>query len=411
MAETAASRGGSTRGWFGFLLVTLSLVVEGFDLQAANFAGPSIIEDFGIAKAELGPLLSASLFAVLFGAIFLAPLGDRHGRRAIIIWCCAAYGLISLVSAAATGLTQLIALRFLIGIGLGAVLPNALALAGEFAPEKLLAAAAGLVGIGITFGGTVAGATAAILFKLGHDWRAVFVVAGLLPLAIAALLWLALPESPAFLRSSLQERQAHKRGSVALLLTPQERARTLAIWLSFMLVLMVAYLMTGWIPLVIREQGFSTETATWLATASHGGGVIGGVVASFALARRQWPVVAVFAGMGALMMLLLALRPWDAGALTGLLILQGFFTVGTQNGLNGATGATYPPAMRTLGLGWALGLGRVGSIIGPLAGSGAVLLGLGAPHHFFYLPVLPLLIAALLAVYLSRTTKAKESQP
>ncbi len=407
MASEAQSGSSNARGWLGFFLVTLSLVVEGFDLQAANFAGPAIIDDFGISKAELGPLLSASLFGVLFGAIFLAPLGDRHGRRKIIIWCCAAYGLVSLVSAAATDLTQLIALRFLIGIGLGAVLPNALALAGEFAPEKLLAAAAGLVGIGITFGGTLAGATAAVLLKMGYGWQGIFLAAGILPLAISVLLWLALPESPAFLRGEVQARAKQQKGSVTILLTPAERAKTFAIWASFTLVLMVAYLMTGWIPLVIKEQGFSIEAATWLATISHGGGVLGGVVASFALARRQWPVVAVFAAMAALFMLLLALKSWDATMLTILLILQGFFTVGTQNALNGSTGASYPPATRTLGLGWALGLGRVGSIVGPLAGSGAVLLGVGAAHHFFYLPVLPLLIAACLAVYLSRKIRTQ----
>ena len=410
MASDAANAKGTTRGWFGFLLVTLSLIVEGFDLQAANFAGPAIIEDFGISKAELGPLLSASLFGVLFGAIFLAPLGDRYGRRTIIIWCCFGYGLISLIAAFGTTITQLVILRFLIGIGLGAVLPNALALAGEFAPEKLLAAAAGLVGIGITFGGTLAGAVAAILFRHGYGWQEVFLAGGILPLSIAVLLWFALPESPAFLRGEVQERAQQKQGNVMLLLTPAERGKTIAIWISFTLVLMIAYLLTGWIPLVIKEQGFSTETATWLATAGHGGGVFGGVVASFMLARRQWPVVALFAAMAAAFMLLLALRSWDVTMLTILLVLQGFFTVGTQNGLNGSTGAAYPPSMRTLGLGWALGLGRVGSIIGPLAGSGALLLGMGAPHHFFYLPIIPLLIAAALAIYLTRITKTKESQ-
>lgn len=384
--------------------MTLALVVEGFDLQAANFAAPSIIDSFGIAKAEIGPLLSASLFGVLFGAILLAPLGDRYGRRVVIIGACAVYGLLSLIAATATGLTELIILRVLIGVGLGAVLPNAMALAGEFAPERLLAAAAGLVGIGITLGGTLAGATAALLLP-HYGWQGVFVAAGVLPLGIAALLWLALPESPAFLHNE----QVEKAGSVALLLTPANRTRTFAIWVSFMLVLMIAYLMTGWIPLIIKDQGYSTANATWLATASHGGGVIGGVAASFALARRQWPIVALFATVAALTMLMLALRAWDVTALAALLIVQGFFTVGTQNALNGSTGATYSPAMRTLGLGWALGIGRFGSVLGPLAGSAVVGLGLGVPRHFFFLPVAPLLIAALLAIYLSRTTRTPSS--
>jgi MFS family permease len=121
-------------------------------------------------------------------------------------------------------------------------------------------------------------------------------------------------------------------------------------------------------------------------------------------------VVAIFATIAALAMLLLASRNWDAGTLAALVALQGFFSVGTQNGLNGSAGAHYPARTRALGLGWALGMGRVGSILGPLAGSAAVLLGLGAPRHFFYLPIVPLLIAALLALYLTRATRTKNAQ-
>lgn len=395
------------RSWVGFLLVALSLVVEGFDLQAANFAGPSIIDHFGVSKAELGPLQSASLVGLLIGAVSLAPFGDRFGRRAVLIAGCIFYGLFSLISAAATGFNELIILRFVIGIGLGAVLPNALALAGEFAPEKLLASAAGLVSIGITFGGTVAGATSATFFRLGYGWQEIFLTGGTLPMAIALLLWLALPESPALATGAKPE----KAGNVLQLLTPNQRAQTVAIWLAFALVLMVTYLLNGWVPLVVKDQGFSTENATWIATAGHAGGVVGGIFASIALSRTRWPVVAFFGSIAAVVMLLLASRNWEAGMLAGLVALQGFFSVGTQNGLNGSAGAHYPARTRALGLGWALGMGRVGSILGPLAGSAAVLLGLGAPRHFFYLPILPLLIAALLALYLARATRAQRPAP
>jgi len=395
------------RSWGGFVLVLLSLVVEGFDLQAANMAAPSIVTDFGITRADIGPLLSASLAGVLLGAMFLAPLGDRWGRRAIIIGSCAAYGVISLLAAAATSIPQLVLCRFLIGIGIGAVLPNALALAGELAPPRLLASATGMIGIGITFGGTIAGAVAATLFRIGHGWQSVFIAGGVLPLAIAALLWFGLPESPA-----LKERREREPsgGTVAALLTPAHRGKTLAIWGAFALVLMVAYLLTGWIPLIIKDHGYTASEATWIATVGHGGGMIGGVVASLLLARWQWPVVAVFATIAAVTMALLAAADWGTVALTLLIIVQGIFTVGTQNALNGSAGATYPANIRALGLGWALGLGRVGSILGPLVGSAALLLGLGAARHFFILPIAPLLIAALLAIYLSRVTR-KENQP
>ncbi len=405
----AAKEYDGIRGWGGFVLVLLALVVEGFDLQAANMAAPDIVTAFGISRADIGPLLSASLAGVLLGAMFLAPLGDRFGRRAIIISCCAAYGIISLIAATATSIPQLILWRFLIGIGIGAVLPNALALAGELAPPRLLASATGMIGIGITLGGTVAGAVAAVLFRYGYGWQEVFVAGGMLPLIIAALLWLGLPESPAF-----RNRTAHepRGGNVAALLTAEHRGKTLAIWGAFALVLMVAYLLTGWIPLIIKDHGYSDSEAAWIATVGHGGGMIGGVIASLLLARWQWPVVAVFATIAALTMALLAAADWGTAALTTLIVLQGIFAVGTQNALNGSAGATYPANIRALGLGWALGLGRVGSILGPLVGSAALLLGLGAARHFFILPIAPLLIAALLALYLSRATKKeKESQP
>jgi AAHS family 4-hydroxybenzoate transporter-like MFS transporter len=400
MAENPAGISAG-RSWLGFLLVLLSLVVEGFDLQAANMAAPNIVSTFGITRADIGPLLSASLFGVLLGAMFLAPLGDRFGRRTIIIGSCAAYGVISLIAAAATSITELVALRFLIGIGIGAVLPNALALAGEMAPRRLLATATGLIGIGITFGGTIAGATAAILFRQGYGWREVFLAGGVLPLFIAALLWLGLPESPALKRG---EKRAG--GSVLTLLAPGEVGKTLAIWGAFALVLMINYLLTGWIPLIINAQGYSESNAAWIATAGHGGGMIGGVFASLALARWRWPVVGVFAVMAALSVTLLASSDWSATALTVLIVLQGVFIVGTQNALNGSAGATYPAETRALGLGWALGIGRVGSVVGPLAGSAALMLGFGAPREFFFLPIIPLLVAALLAAYLTRATRA-----
>lgn len=384
------------RGWGGFLLILLALVVEGFDLQAANFAAPSILEAFKLTRAQIGPLLSASLFGVLIGAVFIGPLGDRIGRRTILIACCVVYGLFSLAAAFASSLTQLIVLRFLIGVGLGAVLPNALALAGELAPARHLARATGLVGIGITFGGVVAGAVAAH-FLPTHGWPSLFIAGGVLPIAIALLLWLALPESPAFVFNP----EAHEKTGVRTILTPAYRARTLVMWITFALVLMTVYLVSGWVPLLVKDQGYSTATASWIATGTHAGGVAGGICASIMLSKRHWRVVAVFAALSAVTCLVLAAVDWGMGALIALLLVLGFFGTGTQNGLNGSAGATYPAAIRASGLGWALGLGRVGSILGPLAGSAAILLGLTQPRHFFFLPVLPFAIAALLALWLA----------
>ncbi|MGF7168729.1 AAHS family 4-hydroxybenzoate transporter-like MFS transporter [Sphingobium xanthum] len=391
---------GQTGSWRGFILILIALVVEGFDLQAANFAAPSILEAFDLTRVQIGPLLSASLVGVLFGAVVIGPLGDRYGRRMILIASCLSYGVLSLVAVFATSLMQLIILRFLIGIGLGAVMPNALALAGEFAPRKHLARAVGLVGIGVTFGGVVAGAVAARYLPT-HGWQSIFVAGGILPIIICVLLWFGLPESPALKRETLA-----KPGTSGLraILSPAYRPRTLAIWGIFTMLLMVVYLLGGWIPMLIKDQGYSDRTAALVATAYHAGGVIGGITASLLLSERYWRILALFAAGAALSLAALSAASWGIVPLTALIVLAGALVTGTQNCINGSTGASYPAEMRASGLGWGLGLGRVGSIIGPLAGSVALMMGLGAPRHFFILPVLPLAIVCLLGLWLARHT-------
>jgi AAHS family 4-hydroxybenzoate transporter-like MFS transporter len=163
----------------GFLLVMPALVVEGFDLQSANFAGPSIAAHFGIDRSRLGPLLSASLAGVLVGSTLVAPLGDRFGRKRIVVLASAAFGLLSLLAANGASIEQLVGLRFLIGIGLGGVMPNGLALAGEMFSQRRHASMIALAGIGITTGGVVAGVAAA---------RLRFFAIPLIPLVLVMLL-------------------------------------------------------------------------------------------------------------------------------------------------------------------------------------------------------------------------------
>src|SRR5450631_4111135 len=172
MADIPAGEGPSVRvrPWVATGALLLALVSEGYDLQAANFAAPAIVKSLGIAKGDVGPLLSSSLLGVLFGAALIGSLGDRLGRKRLIIGGCVAYGLLSLAAAACSALWELVLLRFLIGLGLGGVLPNALALASDLARRGSEATAAGLIGIGITFGGVLAGLAAAALLP-AYGWR------------------------------------------------------------------------------------------------------------------------------------------------------------------------------------------------------------------------------------------------
>jgi AAHS family 4-hydroxybenzoate transporter-like MFS transporter len=403
---------GHRRGVSTFALL-LALVSEGYDLQAANFAAPAIVRSLGISKAQVGPLLSASLLGVLLGAALIGPLGDRMGRKRLIIGGCVAYGILSLVAASATTLGALVLVRFLIGLGLGGVLPNALALTSELASPGREATAAGFIGVGITLGGVLAGLAASVL--LPHfGWQSIFVVGGVLPLLIVVVLQLVLPESPAFMAVRAQ-RAAHPawrswlpapgalfRNGLAL--------QTSAIWLAFAAILMCVYLLSGWIPLLLNQSGFSASAAALIGTAYQGGGVVGGVAASLCLKRRGWDVVSIFAGLACVTMLFLVAAPNSTVLLVAGIVVAGFFVTGTQNAINGAGGVSYRPAIRSSGLGWALGMGRLGSIAGPLVGSLAVLLGMTQARHLFALPLLPLAVAAVTSLWLRRRISFQLSQ-
>lgn len=390
------------RPWVTTGALLLALVSEGYDLQAANFAAPAIVKSLSIAKANVGPLLSASLLGVLFGAALIGSLGDRLGRKRLIIGGCVAYGLLSLGAAACSVLWELVLLRFLIGLGLGGVLPNALALASDLARRGSEATAAGLIGIGITFGGVLAGLAAAALVP-AYGWQSVFVVGGVLPLGIVVLLWAVLPESSAHppVRSPPGVTGVSTPGPAALF-RDGLAAQTVTIWVIFAAILLCVYLLSGWIPLLLNQSGFSTRSAALIGAAYQGGGVAGGVLASLLLKRRGWDVVAGFASLAAASMVFLVCGPASTFFLVLGVVLAGFFVTGTQNAINGAGGASYESKIRSSGLGWALGVGRLGSVAGPLVGSAAVMLGMQDPRHLFALPILPLAIAAACAVWLRR---------
>ena len=399
MARSEPEGGGpASRRTLGLFLVILALMVEGFDLQTANLAGPSIIAQFGISRSQLGPLLSASLFGILIGATLIAPFGDRFGRKRIIVIASAAYGMLSLTAAAATSVGQLAVLRFLIGIGLGAVMPNGLAMAGALYDARRHASATAFAGIGITLGSAVAGITAARVLPVYH-WQGLFVVGGVLPLLIAAIIAVALREvRPTADTASI----GTSPGGLGIILAPALRGTTIITWLMFVCVALNVHLLASWIPLLMKGAGHSAAGAAWVTTGFHVGGVLGGIVASLLLRRAHWHAVAIFAGCAALTMLTLALLPAAAGITILLIACAGFFVTGIQNGLNGAASDIYPAGCRATGLGWGLGVARIGAIMGPMVGTLAAVTGVDRDQRFFLIPAGPLLLVLLLAIIVSR---------
>src|SRR6185369_7952200 len=271
-----------------------------------------------LARGALGPTFSAGLFGVMLGAILLAPLADRIGRRRVIIWSCIAFGVGTLATVAVGTLTELLAVRFLTGLGLGAALPNAIALASEYAPKPRRATVVTFVGSGISLGAIGSGAAQLIA---PYGWRAVFVVGGVLPLVLAAALWAGLPESLRFAAlvprlqaeaRRLLEKLTHEtapsedvrvvsggteggKTTVADLFKEQRGVTTVLLWVAFFMSLLNVYFAINWLPTSLTSSGFDVTQAAVMTTFYHVGGVAGTYVLGFLMDKLGAHRMQIFA--------------------------------------------------------------------------------------------------------------------
>ena len=410
------------------VLAFIALMADGYDIQVMSFAAPSLVREWGLDRAALAPVFSASLFGILIGAPVMGFLGDRVGRRRAIIAGSAVYGVFCLLCLTATSLDQLMALRFLTGLGLGGVMPNVIALTAEMSPRKVRAGLTTLIMVGVTAGGVVPGLIAANIPSDGA-WRDLFLVGGVAPLVIAALMALALPESASFLarRKDGQARLARLARSVDPRLAARADADftvhapptrdqagigplfagrlalvTPLLWLMFASTLLTIYLLSSWLPTLLEAGGFSPAKAAGANSLFQLGGVLGCIAASLLLGRfGARLVVALFA----LTLVAVAVVARASLAETGLaagVFAVGFCIIATQAALNGAAGLAYPTAARSKGVGMALGVGRIGSVVGPLLGGAMVAAGVSNARDLFLLPLVPLALGGLAAVLVMR---------
>lgn len=402
----------------------LAMLVDGYDLYAAAFSAPSLVREWGLAKSALAPMFSASLLGILFGAPLLGWVGDRWGRRAAMIAGCILCGAFSLLSARAGSLNELVWLRFLTGLGLGGIMPNAISLNAELAPKRSRATLVILMFAGITVGGAVPGLVAAQLVPT-HGWRILYWIGGVAPLVIAACLFVTLPESIKFL--ALQPgREAEVRRLVARMrpdLVIPEGARfvlprpaagvaapggigelfrgglaviTPLLWLLFVLNLMTSYLLTNWMPILFESNGLSPGNAA-LANATYQiGGLAGGVALSMLLDRVGLGVVVALFVIGCPAVAAIGLPGLGDGGLIAVAGFAGFCILGLQFALNASAGLLYPTAVRAKGVGLAFAVGRFGSILGPFLGAALIAAEVGLPR-LFLLTAIPLAVGAVAA--------------
>ena len=416
-------------GGFALRVVTLALlalIVEGYDVLVMSFAAPSLMKVWHVQRSAFGPVLSAALFGIMFGSPLFGWLGDRIGRKKCIIISSVAYGAMSLLTLLAPNLTVLVLLRFLTGVGLGGVLPNAIATAVELSPRRIRPTVACFIGGGITLGGVFPGLIAA---RLGgpETWKVLLLVGGVAPFVIAALVAVGLPESVSFLVQRGADRrriaklvrevdptapvtettqftvdaplEARKAGFGALFAGPLAVA-TPALWAMYFASLLTLFLLSNWIPLLLGASGFTPAMAANANVLFQLGGLVGLVVAGLLLNRVGVRLVVVMFVLNLIAISITAAVPLGRGALLVAIAACGFFVIGTQCVLNGTAGVIYPTAIRARGAGMALGVGRIGSVIGPLVAGAMVGEGITSPRALFMLPIAPLVLGLLASLLL-----------
>ncbi|QOT79402.1 MFS transporter [Cupriavidus basilensis] len=409
------------------LLTGLTVIIDGFDVQSMGFVAPAIIQAWGVDKAALGPVFGAGLLGMLLGSLAFSVVADKVGRRPVLIWATLAFALCMLATSQATSITQLLGLRFATGVGLGAIMPNAMALASEFSPKRKRVTLMMLVSSGFTVGAVLGGLISAVLIP-AWGWQSVFIVGGIVPMVLAILMFLQMPESMQFLvvRGVRHDRVAAclRRIDPSLAVTPDThlvvpgarqggvpvlelfrggRARmTLLLWAVNFMNLLNLYFLSNWLPTIVKSAGLPTSAAVLVGTALQIGGVVGTLAMGPAIDRIGFFKVLVPAFLLAAVTIATIGQP---GLPLGLLFLvvgiTGICIIGGQPAVNALAATYYPTSLRSTGVGWSLGVGRVGSIVGPVVGGELIRLNWSNADLFLAVAV-PAVISALMLFLMAR---------
>ena len=414
-------------GWQVAVLVVGALVLfcDGFSTQTLSFVAPALSVAWGVAKQAMAPVFAANLGGLMIGALVVTPLADMFSRRLITIACVASFGVLSLLPMFATSLIELGVMRFVTGLALGGAMPSMIVAASEFVPPARRARFSVLVSSAFTLGFAVCALVSGWVIG-AHGWRAMFLVGGLLPLALLPVLVVVVPESPVFLRrqgrtaaldallarmhaTMVAGAEAMPVGSsgspVASLFAGGQAFITGCIWITYFCSGATLYFLANWLPLLVTSVGYTRGEVGMVNAVYQSGGIVCGFLLG-ALVDRFGAGALALALVGATVAV--GVTGLVSGSLAGITVagfVAGALVNGGQNALNAYTGGTlYPSHMRVTGLGWALGMLRLGGVLaGSLAAGFVIGLNL-SPAHTFLIIGLPEVAGALALMAIVRST-------
>lgn len=412
-------------------ICAILLIVDGYDVFIYGVVLPELMKQWQLTAPQAGSLASWALFGMMGGALLFGPLGDRIGRKRTIALCFGLFSVSTFCNGFAATPTEFGIFRFLAGLGCGGLMPNAVALTNEFAPKRLRSTLVAVMFSGYAVGGMVA-AGIGIFMLPRFGWQAMFFAAAA-PLVLLPLLLRALPESVGFLIRSGREEQARAvltrlvpdnaptagklvyqnagsaSASVAELFRHNRTLGTLAMWLCFFCCLLMVYALGSWLPQLMRSAGYSLGSSLSLLLALNFGGMLGAICGGRIADRFGLPrVVIAYFALGALCIALLGTNP-AMPVLYLLIFIAGAGTTGTQILLYASVAEFYNLSVRSTGLGWASGMGRVGAIVGPMLGGLLMAAKLPMAMNFvaFAIPGVIAVLATLVFIIASRQQSAR----
>jgi MFS transporter, AAHS family, 4-hydroxybenzoate transporter len=382
-------------------------MVDGMDINILTFVAPALQKDWGISSGVMGYIFSAGLAGMAIGGMGIAPLADRYGRRKIILAALALMSLGMVACGYVTSVGALIAARVVVGAGIGTVLASMAALAAEAAPPSKQSFAVGAVQAGFPFAAVFTGfIVASVLPEWG--WQKLLLAAGVLTVLMLPLAWAILPESAAHasVKQGAVKQGAVKQDKVPLakLFGSDLRRGTILLWLSTFFGLMVLYFITSWITKLSIQAGLSETNGIYAGATYNIGAFTGTMLMSWLSMRfRLMRIVPAFLLCAGLAMTIFANVAFPVGITLSLAFLIGVSLQGGYNGVWPLAASVYPVECRATGVGWAIGIGRGGAVIGPLMGG--YLLAASAPLWLlFAVYCVPLAICAA-SVWLQASAK------
>lgn len=418
--------------WGVLIWCLLIIIFDGYDLVIYGVALPLLMQEWSLTTVQAGLLASTALFGMMFGAMTFGTLSDKLGRKKTIMICIAIFSGFTFLGAFATTPTEFGILRFLAGLGIGGVMPNVVALMTEYAPKRIRSTLVALMFSGYAIGGMTS-ALLGVWLVPQYGWKIMFLLAGI-PLLLLPILWKYLPESLMYLTNKQQITQANniiqkisptqvitsdtlfvlnevQKGDEAPLKALFQQGRsfsTFMFWLAFFMCLLMVYALGSWLPKLMLQAGYSLGTSMIFLFALNIGGMVGAIGGGYLADRFHIKkVLTIMFSCGAIALILLGFNS-PQFVLYTLIAVAGAATIGSQILLYTFVAQYYPSTVRSTGMGWASGIGRIGAIVGPVL-TGA-LLTMNLPHQMnFFAIAIPGVIAAL-AIFLVNLKSSVDGQ-